>query len=179
MANSRRVLSEHDLTLHLVTGAHTSAEAIHFFQSLDDGCATRWLSYFDPTVDMSRIDIASIPEIRHVIAEKQKGLFGQKIKPYAIVCGSDASEQYFFGFWRKYYVGPEVQAGSVRIFRGLDDAFDWLRLSNPARSAATRAIDDWTTDSHPSQLGGAIMRPWASGGSGGRGASFGLRRAPR
>lgn len=143
MPNRRHSLPEHDLTLHLVHGTHTCAEAIQFFRSLDANCATRWLSYFDPTVDMSQIDIASVPEIKHVVAQKQEELFGEHAKAYAIVCGSESSEQYFFGFWQRYFVGPGVQSESTRCFRSLDEAYAWLGLSDAGRAAVARAIEDW------------------------------------
>jgi hypothetical protein len=144
MADRRCSLPEHDLTLHLVSGKHTSAEGLRFFRSLDSSCATRWLSYFDPTVDMAQIDIGSAPEIKRVIAEKRRELFGDHEKPYAIVCGSERSRQYFFEFWSSYFVGPDAQE-NLRCFRSLDEAYDWLELSQAGRAAVARAIEDWET----------------------------------
>jgi hypothetical protein len=143
MATRRRNLPEHDLTLHLVSGDLTSAEAIEYFSSMDSSCATPWLSYFDPTVDMSQIDIASVPELKRAIAEKRKQLFGDHPKPYAIVCGSEGSEQYFFGFWWKYFGGPDAQAENLRCFRSLEEACDWLELPQAGRAEVARAIEDW------------------------------------
>jgi hypothetical protein len=143
MADRRCDLPEHDLTLHLVSGKHTSVEGLQFFRSLDSSCATRWLSYFDPTVDMSRIAIGSAPKIKRVIAQKRKELFGDHPKPYAIVCASEISEQYFFDFWWKYFVGPDAQAENMRCFRSLEEAYDWLELAQAGRAAAARAIEAW------------------------------------
>lgn len=143
MISCRRNWPEHDLTLHLVSGNLTSAEIVHLFRNLDAGCATRWLSYFDPTVEMSQIDIASVPELKRVIAEKRRELFGDRPKPYAIVCGSEESEQYFVRFWWKYFAGPNAQAENLRCFRNLDAAYDWLELPEAGRAAVARAIEDW------------------------------------
>ena len=145
MAYRRCDLAEHDLTLHLVSGKHTSAEGIRFFQSLDSSCATRWLSYFDPTVDLAPIAVASAPEIRRVIAEKRRELFGDHAKPYAIVCASEMSAQYFCDFWWKYFVGAEAQAENMRCFRTLEEAYDWFELPQASRAAVARAIEDWET----------------------------------
>jgi hypothetical protein len=143
MTDARRDLPEHDLTLHLVHGKHTSAEGIRFFQSLDSSCATRWLSYFDPTADLSPIAVASAPEIRRVITEKRKELFGAHAKPYAIVCASEMSAQYFFEFWSRYFVGPDAHAENLRCFRSLEEAYDWFELPQASRAVVARAIEDW------------------------------------
>jgi len=145
MADRRCSLPEHDLTLHLVSGKHTSAEGIRYFQSLDPSCATRWLSYFDSTVDMARLDIASAPEIKRAIVEKRRELFGEHAKPYAIVCESERSRQYFFEFWSRYFVGPDAHAENLRCFHSLEEAYDWLELSQAGRAAVARAIEDWET----------------------------------
>jgi hypothetical protein len=146
MVSRRRILPEHDLTLLVISGKLSSADVIEYFQGLDSSCcATRWLHYFDPTVDMSQIDIASVPELKRVIAEKRRELFGDHLKPFAVVCGSEGSEQYFFGFWSKYYFGPGVRAESWRCFRSLEEAYDWLELPQASRAAVARAIEDWET----------------------------------
>jgi hypothetical protein len=148
MADRRHILPDHDLTLHLVSGEHTSAETLCFFQALDDRCATRWLSYFDPTVDMSKTDIASMPVIREIIAKRRKELFRDGTKPYAMVCVSESSARYFQDFWRKYVAEPDL-----RVFRSLGEAFNWLELPEPARCAAATAIHDWEV-SHGGLRGG-------------------------
>ena len=137
----RRVsLPEYDLTLQLVSGMHRSEEAIQFFRSLDPSCcATRWLSYFDPTADLSQVDVASVPVLKHVLTEKQKELFGDKPKGHAIVCLSDSSRQYFFDFWKSYFTHGDESA--VRSFRSLEEAYAWFGLSDEARAAVARAIE--------------------------------------
>lgn len=132
-------LPEHDLTLRLVSGEHTSADAFTFFGNLDSSCATRWLSYFDATVSMARVDVASMPEMKHIISQKQKELFGDKPKPYAVVCRSESADQYFIQFWEKYY----ARSGLMRCFRRVEDAYDWLGLSPSARAAVGRVTHDW------------------------------------
>jgi hypothetical protein len=136
----RRVcLPEHDLTLQLVSGVHSGEEAIQFYRALDAGCATRWLSYFGPTADMSKIDVASVPLLKRVLTEKQKELFGDKPKPHAIVCLSESSRQYFFDFWKPYFTHGDESV--VRSFRSLEEAYDWFGLSDEARAAVAGAIE--------------------------------------
>jgi hypothetical protein len=144
MAGRRRTLPEHDLTLHLVHGKLTSTDVSQYFRSLDSSCcATHWLHYFDPTVDMAQVDIASVPKLKRIIVEKRRELFGDAPKPFALVCASEGSQQYFFGFWSKYFVGPDAQAENWRCFRSLEEAYDWLELPQASRAAVARAIEDW------------------------------------
>ena len=125
--------------LHLVWGKHSSEEAIEFVQSLDETCATRWLCYYHPSVDMAGMDVARIPAVKRAVDEKRKELFGDKPKSYAMACASKSSEPYF-EFWRRY----DSEAG--RAFRSLDEAFDWLGLSEADRTAASAAIESWEAE---------------------------------
>lgn len=125
--------------LHLVSGEHNSREAIQFVQALDETCATRWLCYYHPSVDMTGMDVAHIPAVKRAVEEKRKALFGSRPKPYAMACASKTSEPYF-DFWRRY----DSEAG--RAFRSLDEAFDWLDLSDAARTAACAAIERWEAE---------------------------------
>jgi hypothetical protein len=145
MADCRRSLPEHDLTLHLVSGKHTSAEGIQFFRSLDSSGATRWLSYFDPTVDMAQIALGDAPEIKRVIADKRRELFGDHAKPYAIVCGSEISWRYFSEFWRRCYSAPDARTQNMRCFQSLEEAYDWFELPQAGRAAVARTIEAWET----------------------------------
>jgi len=138
MTNRLCRLPEHDLILHVVTGTHTGAEAIEFFRGLDATCAMRWLSYFDPTAELSQLDVASLPVLKQVIAEKRTELFGDKPKAHLIVAASEATARQF-RFWRQYFGHGDENA--VRIFRSLDEAYDWLGLPKEGRAAVTRAVE--------------------------------------
>jgi predicted Fe-S protein YdhL (DUF1289 family) len=146
------IVGEHDLTLHLVSGKHTGAEVIRFFGAMDATCATCWLIYYDPTLEL-QISIADTPPLKHAIDYKRRELFGDKPKRYAIVCGNKTSEEFFFGFWRRYFPS---QTDELRCFRSLDEAYDWLGLSDTGRVAVARAIDDpGSTVKRRGAIGGA------------------------
>lgn len=72
--------------------------------------------------------------------EKRKELFADEPKPYAMVCASRASEQYF-DFWQRY----QSDAGRA-CFYSLDEAYDWLGLSEAARAAASAIIQRWEAE---------------------------------
>jgi hypothetical protein len=140
MADRRCLFPEHDLMIHLVWGRHSAEEAIRFIQALDETCATRWLCYYHPSVDMAGMDVANIPAVKRAQAEKRKELFGDKPKRHAMACPSKASDHYF-EFWREY----DRQA-AARAFHSLGDAYDWLGLSETARAAASAAIQSFEAE---------------------------------
>jgi hypothetical protein len=122
--------------LRLISGRYPAGEAIEFFRSLDKTCALRWLTYFYPTVDISEVDVANIPAIKRAIDEKRREIFGDKPKGYAVVCGSESSKQYF-DFWSRYWCPDGA------VFGSLDEAYDWLGLSETDRAAASRMLERW------------------------------------
>jgi len=125
--------------LHLVWGKHSGEEVIQFVQSLDETCASRWLCYYHPSVDMTGMDVAHIPAVKRAIEEKRKALFGDKPKPYAMACASQAAEPYF-DFWRRYDTEAE------HSFHSLDAAYDFLGLNAADRTAATAAIQSFEAE---------------------------------
>jgi hypothetical protein len=145
MANLRYCLPEHDLMIHLVLGKHDSEEAMQFIQSLDETCAMRWLCYYHPAVDVAGMDVAHIPAVKRALAEKRKDLFGDKPKLHALACASRATDQYF-EFWGRY---DSSSGDAARAFRSLDEAYDWLGLSEAARAAASAIVQELNAEVNP------------------------------
>lgn len=131
--------------LRLIWGEHTAEHAIEFVQSLDEICATRWLSYFHPSVDLSKVTIAHIPPIKRAFDAKRRALFGDKSKAYAIVCGSESVRRYF-DFWSRYSGSDE------RVLSSLDEAFDWLGLTEAERAVAAHTLERWVADAEVGDL---------------------------
>jgi hypothetical protein len=134
-------LPENDLTLFIVSGPHTSEEALRLFEGLDTRAATRWLTYFDPTVDMSGVDVASFPRLKRAIAAKQKELFGDRPMVRAIVCSTWDAEQFFRKFWSSYVKAGDGPPAPPALFEDLEAAFEWLALPMAARGAIAEAIE--------------------------------------
>ena len=112
---------------------------MQFYSALDTSCATRWLTYFDPTSDFSQVNVASVPVIKRVYSDKREELFGEKPKAHALACCSDSSRQYFFDFWKPYFgLGDE---SIMHLCRSLEEAYDWLSLSEDARAEVIGAIE--------------------------------------
>jgi hypothetical protein len=131
-----------DLNLYVVGGPHTGRDAIRFYEGMGAPDAARWLTYFDPTVDVSEIGISSLPKLRRAIAAKQKELFGETPPPRIIVCSSAAQKEFFLRFWTGYLVKGDVRPPKATIVSSLEAAYDWLGLPASARATVERAIQD-------------------------------------
>ena len=81
-----------------------------------------------PSQPRAQVDVASVPVLKRVLSEKQKELFGDKPKRHAFVCVSESSRDYFFGFWKPYFTHGDESM--VKSFRSLEEAYDWLGLSD-------------------------------------------------
>lgn len=135
---------EYDLNLHVISRPHSGEEAIRFFEGLGaPQDATRWLTYFDPSVDMSGVDVASLPRLKRCIAEKQRELFGETAPPpRVLVCSTSAHEEFFARFWSGYVLKGEIHPVKPAIVCGLQAAYDRFGLAPGARAAIGCAVRD-------------------------------------
>jgi hypothetical protein len=141
MAIRSKRFPEYDLSLYVVSGPHSGEDAIRFVEGLGPADAMRWLTYFDPTVDLDDHDVASLPRLKRTIAAKLKELFGDEPRPRVIVCSSRAHEEFFLRFWKDYLIKGEVQPAKPIIRGSLVAAYDWLALPEAAREAVSREIE--------------------------------------
>lgn len=141
MAVRTKRFPEYDLSLCIVSGGHTCEEAVRYFEALGPRDALRWLHCFDPTQDMSGHDVACLPRLKSTIAAKRKALFGRKPKLYGIVCPSKAGAA-FFEFWRSYIEAADSREAAPLLFPSLEAACEAFGLSEPAREAVIREVED-------------------------------------
>lgn len=133
----------YDVNLYVMSGTLTGEETIRFYAGLrapED--AVRWITYFDPGLDLAGLDVASLPYIKRTIALKQRELFAGEPAPRVLVCSSRAQEDFFFKFWDGYVSTGDVRPVKPAIVSSLATAFDRLRLPDVARAAIRHAIDD-------------------------------------
>lgn len=88
---------EQQLDFHVFSGPVTAEDMIRHHRSLD--VTVRWLCYFDPSVDLSGVDLAHLPELRRAVSALETRR--TRTLPTVVVAPSQASEQ-FFRFWRDY-----------------------------------------------------------------------------
>jgi hypothetical protein len=141
MAIRTKRFPECDLSLCIVSGAHTCEEAVGYFEGLGAADATRWLHCFDPTLDMSGHDVACLPRLKRTIIAKRRELFGDKPKLYAIVCPSNASEA-FFKFWCGFVEAGEHHGTAPQLFPSLEAACEAFGLPEAARRAVMKAAKE-------------------------------------
>jgi hypothetical protein len=139
---------EYDLSLCVISGAHTCEEAVAFFQGLDSRHATRWIHYFHPSVDMSGHDVACLPKLKRAIAAKREELFGAEPKLYIVVCPSKASCA-FFEFWRSFVEAGQPHGAAPLQFDTLEAACEALGLPEPERRAVIEAARDRAAEPQP------------------------------
>jgi hypothetical protein len=126
---------EHDVNLHIYSGAISVEEVFRHFAQLE---ATRWIGYFDPTADVSALDVASLPRLKQALQDKQMALFGGTPKPSAIVYSSREVER-FFRFWRRYIAAGGERPLTVVLFSSLEAACNWLSLTDAGCAAVMAA----------------------------------------
>lgn len=132
---------EYDLSLCIVSGAHTCEEAVLYFEGLGASDATRWLHCFDPTVDMAGHDVACLPKLKRTIIAKRNELFGDQPKLYAVVSPSSAGEA-FFKFWCGFVEAGEHHGTAPRLFSTLEAACEAFGLPEAAQQKVIRAVRD-------------------------------------
>jgi hypothetical protein len=133
---------EFDVNVTVYSGKITRDELIEHFRALGDGGAARcdrWVSYFDPTSDLSAVDIAALAEIKRITAVRVGQIWGAGRLASAMVCESAVNEP-ILGVWRDYLSSDPHHPAAPALFLSLKSACDWLHLSEPARQAVLDAI---------------------------------------
>lgn len=125
------------VTLSIFSGAITQKDVIAYVKGLET--AARWVTYFDPTADLSGLDVAHIPEVKRTLAAKLKELHGDEPVVSVFVACTGAVEA-FLTFWRSYVADPEYPA-KPEVVGSLDAACRALGLSEDACAALKQAAE--------------------------------------
>lgn len=152
---------EYDVTLLIFSGPLKAEQMIEQFRALDKRDRGHWLSYFDTSADLTEVDIAHLPALRHIVAAKGKELFGDppRRRCSAIVYCSTVTEQ-FFKFWRNYAAAGEAHPTTPGLFSSFKAACDWLGLPEGACTtleAEARDRDPADSGSSVGDRGGSAM----------------------
>lgn len=135
MAIRVKLFPEYKVSLHVYSGAITVEEVRKAVSELDP--ASRWLSYYTPTVDLSAIDVAHIPELRGIVSNKEQARGGARL-PTAIVTTSDSTAE-MLRFWCSYAVAAP-SPHEPAIFDSLEEACRWLGLPPDAHGKIAAEI---------------------------------------
>jgi hypothetical protein len=132
-----------DVNVTVYRGRITRDELIEHFGALapeDAASADRWISYFDPSADLSAVDIAALAEIKRISFARVAELWGPGRLASAMVCESALCEP-VLGVWRDYLGSDPRYPAAPSLFSSLGAACDWLRLAEPAREAISAVIE--------------------------------------
>jgi hypothetical protein len=137
-------LAEYGVTQEVFTGVLTPELLIGRLGALREGDGALWIIYIDPTVDLSRVDIASIPQLKRANAVRLEALNIDDPR-IAFVCDPREHELPSLEFWLRYVQLRHEHPGSQELFPSLKAACNWLDLPQAARKALTEAIEAETT----------------------------------
>ncbi len=136
--------SDFGVNVTVYSGKITRDELKAHYQSIssaDAANAERWVSYFAPSADLSDIDIAAFAELRRITSAKLQEVYPGRRLAVAIVCDSRINES-ILSVWKSYINRDRDHPADIDMFCSLKAACDWLGLSDEAREAVTRAIDN-------------------------------------
>jgi hypothetical protein len=134
-----RRFPEHHVTLAIFSGAVDSDQISALYSSLDQRDRGRWVGYWHDDVDISGVDVANIPRLKHLVAQRRKEIFGDALLSKFAAVHSPGSTEELFRFLQNYFATGDVRVTPPRIFSNLETAFDWLGLSDEARKELTDA----------------------------------------
>jgi len=135
-------LPPYGVTVVVWSGRLTLQEIRRHVGALDAVCtdANRWLNYWDPSADLSELDVAAIPEQKRLLAAKLRELYGDKRAISAIVRDPGLHET-FPEFWTAYASVDPAYPAEVKGFTTLEAACEWLNLPDDGRRAAIAAVE--------------------------------------
>lgn len=130
-------------TMETFSGVITPDHLFNRLSALREGDLARWVGYFDPTADLTLLDVATLANLRRAHAVRQRELDVDK-SLQAFVCGQGPNEgpnKHVVEFWCRF-----VQAGgehriAAALFPSLEAACDWMRLPEGAHQALTEQIE--------------------------------------
>lgn len=131
-------LPEFGLNVTVYSGKITHPMLLAHVGSMTDPLESgRWLNYFDPSADMSELELSSYIEMKRLVASKLAELYPEKPFRSAVVSNTEANRP-VLGFWKSYVSNDRAHPAAPMMFSSLQAACDWLDLSDEAR----RAIGD-------------------------------------
>lgn len=127
------------LELYIYIGVVRVDEMLQHIRQLDAGAS--WLSYFDPTSDLTGIDITDLPVLKRAITAKEDERKGDLPRRHALVNVRRTNEP-FVRFWASYAPAGVPHAHERDMFPDVEGACRWLGLRRATCQDVASAIAD-------------------------------------
>lgn len=153
-------LPAYKLNLSIFTGRIDREELLDFYRDLDEtdpANANPILTYMDPDVDLSGLDIVAFARLRPIMAPKLKVLAQNPGFHCIVVCHSAQCEA-ITRFWRAFLARDPSQPPLPIFFTDLKRACEWLERPGAATLAAVGAVQDQHVQPTPAE-GAARIQP--------------------
>jgi hypothetical protein len=129
---------EHRLDFSIYSGVITADEVLRHFDRLD--VTANWLSVFDATADLSRLDLAHFPMLKCSLAAKEAERDSDEPR-YCLLVNANPANEDFARFWCAYAAEEIAHAHQREMFPTLEAACDRLGLPEEARRAVKEALE--------------------------------------
>jgi hypothetical protein len=133
-------LPEYGVTVVVWSGRLTLEEVRRHVSTLEVVCSGRWLNYYDPSVDLSGLDIEQILQLNRVLAAKLREIYGDNPVISAVVSAPETHEL-LPRFWPHYVGADRSYPAEVVGFTTVEAACDWLNLADDGRRAVIDAVE--------------------------------------
>jgi hypothetical protein len=132
---------EYGVILQIFRGPITRQAWIDYYDGFAADDTDRFITYLDPTADLSQLDVASGPELKRVVAGKLRAVYGEKPVVSILAPGSEAQVMYA-NFWRAFEsAGEEKHPAESVVVADLKAACELLGLPDGAFEALTAAVN--------------------------------------
>lgn len=136
MGISLKRFPEHRLDFSIYSGVVTADDVLRHFAKLD--VSANWLSYFDTTADLSALDLAHFPALKHALTAKEGERDLQEPR-FCLMVNDSSSNEAFIRFWCAYAAEDIDHPHKRAVFHTLEEACDWLGLPSELRETLEAA----------------------------------------
>ena len=123
---------KHRLDFSIYSGVVTVEQVLRHFEKLEVGA--NWLSYFDPTADLSGIDLGHFPALKRGLIAKEAERDSDELRLCLLVNTASTNED-FVRFWCTYAAEGIEHPHQRDLCPTLEAAFDRLGLPDDVRAA--------------------------------------------
>jgi hypothetical protein len=131
---------EYGVILQIFRGMITRERWMEYYAGFTATAADRFVTYVCPSADLSKMDLASGPELKRVVAAKLREVYGDGPVVSILVRASDEQEPYL-KFWAGFERAGEKHPAESVIVSDFKQACDLLGLPDDAWKRLAAAVE--------------------------------------